>query len=318
MNDNTSTGKPSDDEDSLRYVSYLESKKSVDDRSLNRHVLDILRRELKHAESINIVELGAGIGTMVARLIDWSLIRRAHYKLVDLDHHSLGAAASWLTRWAERSGKKATQREGSLRLSDDANETDVRVEFIHSSLDAFLAGPGATSKEQVDLLVANAFLDLVDVPAVIRSLLALLKDDGLFWFSVNFDGETIFQPEHPADGALLGVYHRSMDERVRSGRVSGDSRTGRHLFNHLHAAGARILGAGSSDWVVHAIDGKYPEREAEFIEHILSTIEAELSWRKEVDQDVLRDWLSVRRAQLSSGVLVYIAHQLDFIGRRPA
>lgn len=317
MSDDTATGKPSNEEASLRYVSYLESKKSVDDRSLNRHVLDILRKELKRNELIDVLELGAGIGTMVARLIDWSLIRRANYRLVDLDQHSLGAAASWLTQWAQRSSKKATQRNGALRLSDGASDTEVCVDFVHSSLDEFLAAQRATSSEQVDLIVANAFLDLVDVPAVIASLLALLKPDGLFWFSINFDGETIFLPEHPADVALLDVYHRSMDERVRSGRVSGDSRTGRHLFKHLHDAGARILGAGSSDWVVHAIDGKYPEREAEFIEHILATIEAELNWRKEVDQDVLRDWLSLRRSQLSSGILAYVAHQLDFIGRRP-
>jgi len=29
------------------------------------------------------------------------------------------------------------------------------------------------------------------------------------------------------------------------------------------------------------------------------------------------DWLAVRRRQLASGELVYVAHQLDVAGRRP-
>jgi hypothetical protein len=31
----------------------------------------------------------------------------------------------------------------------------------------------------------------------------------------------------------------------------------------------------------------------------------------------LADWLAERRRQLAAGELVYIAHQLDFVGRSP-
>jgi len=31
----------------------------------------------------------------------------------------------------------------------------------------------------------------------------------------------------------------------------------------------------------------------------------------------LADWLAVRGRQLAAGELVYIAHQLDFVGRSP-
>jgi hypothetical protein len=56
-----------------------------------------------------------------------------------------------------------------------------------------------------------------------------------------------------------------MDERIRGGQPAGDSRTGRHLFAHLKAAGASILASGSSDWVVYASDGRYPDEEAHFV-----------------------------------------------------
>ena len=55
---------------------YLESKKTVDDRALNQRVLASLRNELaSRAESaIAVLEVGAGIGTMATRLIDWQVL----------------------------------------------------------------------------------------------------------------------------------------------------------------------------------------------------------------------------------------------------
>jgi hypothetical protein len=101
---------------------------------------------------------------------------------------------------------------------------------------------------------------------------------------------------------------------VRFGRPAGDSRTGRKLFQHLSAAGAPVLSAGSSDWVVHAgPDGAYPGDEAHFLECILQTVQDALEGR--VCADHLADWLAVRRRQLAQGRLVYLAHQLDVAGR---
>ena len=171
--------------------------------------------------------------------------------------------------------------------------------------------------EPADLLIANAVLDLVDVPAVLPGLLRLLVPGGGYWFTVNFDGESIFQPDHPADDAVLGAYHRTMDHRVRYGRSAGESRTGRHLFGHLRAAGAPPLAAGSSDWVVLAgPDGSYPDDEAYFLGAILQTVEDALDGPEAPAG--LADWLADRRRQLADGELVYLAHQLDVAGRSPA
>jgi hypothetical protein len=110
-----------------------------------------------------------------------------------------------------------------------------------------------------------------------------------------------------------------MDERVRYGRPAGESRTGRRLFHHLRDAGAPALAAGSSDWVVcPAPDGNYPADEAYFLRSILNTIRDALRNRQDrVDPADLADWLAERGRQLAAGELVYIAHQLDFVGRSP-
>jgi hypothetical protein len=159
----------------------------------------------------------------------------------------------------------------------------------------------------------------VDVPAILPGLLRLLVPGGVYWFTVNYDGESVFAPGHPHDDQVMRAYHRDMDERVRYGRPAGESRTGRHLFHHLRAAKAPALAAGSSDWIVSAgPDGSYPGDEANFVRDILGTIRDALRSRHDwVDPVDLADWLAVRDRQLAAGELVYIAHQLDFAGRSP-
>ena len=115
----------------------------------------------------------------------------------------------------------------------------------------------------------------------------------------------------------MRLYHASMDLRARNGLGAGDSKTGRHLLQHLPQSGATILEAGSSDWVVWPRDGRYPEDESYFLHHIVHTIDAELSAHPELDAAAFRAWVEARHAQVERGELVYIAHQLDVLGRAP-
>ena len=288
------------------YTRYLAAKKSVDDRALNRQVLDDLRRLLP-AGAPRVLEVGSGLGTMVARLLDREVLDAGQYTLLDVDGRLLRDSRDWLAAWAADRGVPCQPLADGLRLGN------LRVRLVEAELGDFLArGAG----EPVDLLIASAFLDLVDVPAVLPDLLRLLAPGGAWWFPVNFDGETVFQPDDPRDDEVLGAYHRTMDERVRYGRPAGDSRSGRHLFGSLRAAGAPVVSAGSSDWVVHAgPDGRYPGDEACFVEHILGTVEH--AFADGAEPPGLAEWLAVRRRQLAAGELVYIAHQLDLAGRAP-
>jgi len=291
------------------YARYLAAKTTVDDRALNRHVLAELRR-LMPAGAPRVVEVGAGLGTMVARLLDWGVVGAGEYILLDADRQLLDDSRRWLRDWASARGLRSELLPDGLRVGD------LRVRLEHAELGRYLeAAHGALA----DVLIANAVLDLVDVPAVLPGLLRLLVPGGVYWFTINYDGESIFAPGHLHDDPVMQAYHRDMDERVRYGRPAGDSRTGRRLFQYLRAAGAPALAAGSSDWVVSAgPDGNYPGDEAYFLRSILSTIQNALRSRQDrVEPANLADWLAARGRQLAAGELVYIAHQLDFVGRSP-
>jgi hypothetical protein len=266
-----------------------------------------------------VLEVGAGLGTMVARLMDWGVVGTGEYILLDADRPLLDDSRRWLRGWAAARGLRSDV------LPDGLQVGDLRVRLEHAELGRYLEaahgahGAQGAQRAPADVLIANAVLDLVDVPAILPGLLRLLVPGGVYWFTINYDGESIFAPSHPHDDQVLQAYHRDMDERVRYGRPAGDSRTGRRLFHNLRAAGAPALAAGSSDWVVSAgPDGNYPDDEAYFVRSILSTIQDALRSRPDrVEPADLADWLAMRSRQLAAGELVYIAHQLDFVGRSP-
>ena len=247
---------------------------------------------------------------MVARLVDWGVVDAGEYVLLDADRQLLDRSRRWLCDWAAARSLRSDLLPDGLRVGD------LQVRLVHAELGSYLeAAPGGSA----DVLIANAVLDLVEVPAVLPGLLRLLVPGGVYWFTINYDGESIFMPSHPHDDQVMRAYHRDMDERFRFGRPAGESRTGRGLFHHLRAAGAPALAAGSSDWVVSAgPDGNYPGDEAYFLGSILSTIHGALRSRPDrVETADLAEWLTERHRQLAAGELVYIAHQLDFAGRSP-
>jgi SAM-dependent methyltransferase len=317
------------------YVRYLHAKRTVDDRALNRGVLAHLRAELADLPPIpRVLELGAGAGTMVTRLADIGWIRRARYTLVDNDAAHLAAASDHLRAWAGPAlAGDASGADPAVVVRDGAR--DLEVDLVAADVFAWAqggsAGDAADIGEPYDLVIANAFLDIVDVPALLPVLWRRLLPGRPFWFSINFDGETIFLPELPLDGAVMALYHAGMDQRVGAGgQRAGESKTGRHLLQHLPASGARILDAGGSDWVVWPAPAPsssssstagargYPADEAYFLHHIVHTIDGALRGAPTLPAAEFAAWIDARHVEIERGELIYIAHQLDVVGRAPA
>jgi SAM-dependent methyltransferase len=294
-------------------VRYLLSKKPVDDRALNQTVLAALRTQLASVAGgrpLSVLELGAGVGTMVSRLSDWNVIRNAEYTLVDRDRTSLEAAQSQLRNWA---GPDALLSEGKLHIGGP--ERDLRVRLQHANILEHVVAP--ENARRYDLVLANAVLDLLELKPALERIWRACKPGALFWFTVNFDGETILLPELPLDEQVMKLYHRSMDERVRDGLPAGDSKTGRRLLLVLPQTGAALESAGSSDWVVFPGAQGYPGDEAYFLHHIVHTIDTALSGHAELERAAFAAWVHTRHEQIERAQLCYIAHQLDVLGRTP-
>ncbi len=293
---------------------YLRAKRSVDDRALNRVVWQALVERLAGLEgrpSIEVLELGGGIGTMFERMAEWGALTRAEYTLVDAEADNIRCARRRLLDWAAYQRLEIQEGDQGLFFhgADQAFLVYLRAEDVR---DFFTDESG---RRQWDLIVAHAFLDLMDVPRILPEIKTLTRAGGLLYLTINFDGMSAFEPvaDEALEEKILGLYHRSMDTRRTDGLPSGASRTGRRMFHWLQQAGLRILAAGSSDWVVYPTEGSYPGDEAYFLHFILHFFEQTLGEAGELGQSELAGWLAERRRQIEAGELVYIAHQIDFL-----
>ncbi len=269
------------------FTRYLAAKQTVDDRALNGHVWQVLWDTAPPGPRA-ILEIGAGTGTMIDRLsARGRLAAGDQYTAIDTDVANVAA--------------------GQRRLTIPPCALEWEAIDVHRFAER------ERGRRAWDLLIAHAFLDLVNVPRLLPVLLALLRPGGLFYFTLNFDGLTVLEPplDPPFDAQVIDLYHRTMDERLCDGRPTAGSRSGRTLLSQLPAAGAEILAAGASDWVVLPSSGGYPTDEAYFLHHILHFFETSLTGRPELDPARLAGWLARRRAQIEAGELVFMAHQVD-------
>ena len=285
---------------------YLLSKQTVDDRALNKDVINALRVHLP-AEPVSIIEVGAGIGTMLKRLIEWEILCAGEYTLVDTMAENIEYAREWIAWWGTEAGLSVEWiAPDQLQLCDHTR--DIRVRFERADVFEFIQG----NKTPADLLIAHAFLDLLPMPESLQGLLSLTS--GLAWLTVNFDGVSAFEPviDRELDENIERLYHSTMAARPSG----GNSRTGRGLFKHLHGTDAEILAAGASDWVVFANNGKYPADEKYFLQFIMHFFKSSLSGCDELETTAFEHWLTKRHTQIERGELVYIAHQIDFLVRQ--
>ena len=285
---------------------YLLSKQTVDDRALNKDVVKALRAYLP-SEPLTLIDMGAGIGTMLKRLVEWNILCIGEYVLVDAMDENIAYAREWIPVWASETGLSVEwNNQHQLHLCGDRH--DIRIRLEHADVFDFIR----KNEKPADVLIAHAFLDLLPMPEGLKGILQLTN--GLAWLTINFDGVSTLHPEidRALDDKIERLYHATMDGRM----FGGDSRTGRKLFEHLRAAEVEILAAGASDWVVHAHRGRYPAEEKFFLQFILGFFESSLKDCQELNHAAFNNWLARRHEQIERGELVYIAHQMDFLVRK--
>jgi hypothetical protein len=113
------------------YTRYLADKKAVDDRALNRHVLAQVARLMPPGDP-RIIEIGAGLGTMAARLLDWRVISAGEYVLLDVDAQLLRDSRTWLAEWATARGLPTEPMRDGLRVGR------LQVRLVQAELGSYL------------------------------------------------------------------------------------------------------------------------------------------------------------------------------------
>jgi hypothetical protein len=276
--------------------SYLEAKRNLDDRSMNRQVWSAFSERAARLagsrEQLRIVEIGAGSGSMVERLASWGLLP------------ALSAECALVYETVEPQEAHIPVLEDRLQERRELSGFST----FHGTVGEYLRQRGEGTAE---ILIAHAVLDLFSADEAAQLARSVLAPGGLLYASITFDGESYFEPvdDPQIDELLRKAYHDSM---ARDGVLGGGF--GRKLLTSLPRRGVEILEAGSSDWILMPRKGEYYPREAEFLKAILSMVDSAVEGA--VGEKERSSWLQRRLEQLESGELIYIAHQLDILAER--
>ncbi|MGY8814127.1 MAG: SAM-dependent methyltransferase [Gammaproteobacteria bacterium] len=252
---------------------------------------------------LNIIEIGAGIGTMIERFLDEDILANCHYTAIEMEPPFREVAFNRLKNWAMLNNFSYDEI-NKEKIVLTANGINLELNWVIADV---LNYHEIAKKNTHDLLIGHAIIDLLPVPQCIPTLLDYLKPGGAFYFSLNFSGTTQFQPNHPYDKKISAAYHQDMDNRF-SGLKWQPSQTGAVLGNWLTTQGHTIIEQGSSDWKLPLSD-LAPDLNSLFINNILDTIENALKNLSGLDE-----WLVTRRLQLEAGELRLLVTNQDYFG----
>lgn len=294
---------------------YLEAKRTVDERALNRRVQERLQSELSEVPPpLDILEVGSGIGATLERVLTWDLLPESvRYTAVDIDPGLITHIRSRLSEQSENCPCDVHQR--GTKLVAESQQRQFVIDFIAQNVFEFIKD----TDRKWDLLIAQAFLDLTEVQSALSTLCAAVASGGFLYFPITFDGGTTLAPsiDPEFDDRIERRYHQHMERSDGTHGAGGDSHAGRHLLTALPVCGGVVAAAGSSDWVVFPESSGYPADEAYFLHHIIEMIRDALADSSGLESDRFDEWIEQRHHQIENGNLIYIAHQIDVFGRSP-
>lgn len=286
-------------------ANYLSAKRTVDDRSLNRCVLDAFteRVQADERDDLRILEYGAGTGTMPVRLAEWDILPDAvSYRAVEQHPGHVERARKQIPEQLAKLGYTVEHTDVSdCQFQATRGSQQIRISVEQNNV--------FDVTREVDVIIGCAFLDLVSLSDALSHIRTLLSPGGLLYAPITFDGFTGFVPTDPSDDMVVDKYHQHMAQR------EGGPQSGRKLLERVPAYGGDIVAVGGSDWIIRPVDGTYPAEERAVVTFLISTMyhsvsELPLAQKQE---NKLEQWLEKREHQIADESLTVIAHNLDIL-----
>ncbi len=308
------------------FQTYLEARRTVDDRALHDSVFEVFADGLAefsggNGDPLRIVEIGGGIGTMIARLVERDVFTGSvRYRLIDRDADTIDRAREGLPDWLRAAGCKVERTATGLDVRSSRTRADeppgFDLEVILETADAFDGSPDGMA---ADAVIGSAVFDLLDLDRALSWAASVMRPGGLFYAPLTYDGATEFSPPDPFDGRLERLYHRHMNE-VRD--EPGGSRAGSRLVELLESDDRpfEVLEVGTSEWVLspHNRSPSVASAERVVTRYLLETIADALSDYavETVDPRIRRRWRHRREDELDAGELTVRVRHVDVLARR--
>jgi SAM-dependent methyltransferase len=299
----------------IGFEDYLDVKFPLDERSLNPDARRVFFEELRARPQAAVLDLGAGAGANLRRLLAAGHPPQLSVTAVDLDAGLLALARQRTASLLKEQGLEvATTADG---LEARKGRKAVAFHFTLADLRDF----GTELAAAYDAVLAHAVLDLLPAATMARRIARWLAPGGLAYATLNYDGGTWLFPRYgdgPLEERILEVYDESMERRQVWGEPSAGARSGRRLHAAFLEAGLEMLAYGSSDWNLVPLRGAYQGHEAACLDYLLGLILGEAAASGEFAGADLEAWRSDRQRALAEARLGLVCHQIDLLARKPA
>lgn len=254
---------------------WLALREPVDHRSVNKELAGRVSDWFGTPDHVSIMDLGCGAGSNLRGT--YQLFGDSqHWTLVDYDPVLLSAARARLTGWAD----EASQAGEELLLIKDGKR--LMVDFRRADLNMELE---RVLDWRPDLVTAAALFDLVS-PGWIARFAAALKDRKLPLYTVlTYDGREVWQPPHPADGAMVAAFHAHQHTDKGFGPAAGPDAC-KVMAQAFSAVGYSVETA-DSPWLVTAAN-------AALVTALTSGIASAVRETGKVPEAEIADWLSAK------------------------
>ena len=293
----------------VSFAEYLEAKFDLDERSLNREVREAFLRALHGLAEIRCVDVGAGAGATVRRLLAGGLAVPLVLTSLDRDPLLLDAARDDALRQLREQGREPSIDAGELHVATGPATT---LRFAACEFQDY------RPQHPCNVVTAHAFLDMVPLADALGRFGTWLEPGGILYATLNYDGDTTLLPvsdDAAFEATLIEHYHETMERRRVDGLAIGGAFSGRRLHRLLPDHGFEILACGSSDWSITPWLGEYRAGDAICLQALLDMIGGEAQRSGLFDPGRLGRWREERQRCLRERRLGLIAHQLDLLAR---
>jgi SAM-dependent methyltransferase len=293
----------------VSFADYLTAKFALDERSLNGEVRQAYLEALGGLPQIECLDVGAGTGATLRRLLNSGLKAPLSVTALDRDPGLMDIARRDAAGWLRALDLEPRMADGVIQTQ---GELLTAIRFVHGELNHY------RPDRLYNVITAHAFLDLTPLREALRLFAGWLHPTGYLYASINYDGETALWPVY-ADAAfearLLEHYNQTMERRRADGYATGGAYCGRRLHDLLPEYGFEILVHGCSDWNISPAQGEYRDCDAVCVEALLNMIREEGQGSGLFAQDKLDCWHEDRMRLLLQGLLEMQIHHLDLLAR---